>query len=163
MGSLSAQNVGSTRWESERDFRSVEDQIVTNILWLEANPFSSRTNDTKAITRYVLEWVTNTPYITVANDTYFTDGIVNSKRYKYDEKFRVTYLFGKTLYTIRNQDNPNEVDATVRGIEGMVTVYNEILRVDNKVKHRDLDNYKLLAESGRLREYVSDRLKSGGI
>jgi len=155
------QFVGDTNWETEEDFRSVEAEVVEDILWLEANPFASEANDTKAISGYVLEWVTNTPYISVTNETVFTESFV-SKKYKYSEKLRVTYLFGKTLYAIENQEDPDEVQASKRGIEGMVQVYEELLRVDKKAQKRELNFYQQLIETDRLEGYVVDELKAAG-
>lgn len=158
-----AQFIGNTDWETDQEFRDVEEKISNNILWLEQNPFASETNNTKAITSFVLDWVSNVPYILVNNDNLFTESILNSKKYKYAEKFRITYLFGKTYYTIQNQDDPNESEATIRGLIGMINVYEEVLKVDKSVQHRDLENYRQLYYSEQLSSYVKTRLKVSGI
>ena len=74
-----AQFLGETGWTTEEEFRSVEERIVENILWLEENPFATDANDTKAISQYVLDWLTETPYISVTLDQIFTDKISNNK------------------------------------------------------------------------------------
>lgn len=156
------QNMHDTDWKTEEDFRSAEEEIAGSIVWLEQNPFASESNDTKAMTSNVLDWVTNAPYISVTNDNLFTLGIVNNKKYKYAEKFRVTYLFGKTVYAINHQENPDEIEATLRGLEGMIQVYEEILMVDPTVEHRDLENYRQLYHSDRLDSYVRTQIKNSG-
>jgi len=157
------QFIGETGWKTEQDFRNDELNVAKDIIWLESNPFATKSNDTKGITGYVLNWVTNTPYISVNNDNLFTAGIVNSKKYKYAEKFRVSYLFGKTLYGINHQDNPDEVEATIRGLEGMIKVYEEVLKADPDANHRDLEIYRQLYYSNRLEEYVRTKMKESGI
>ncbi len=157
--SLTAQKIGETNWVIENDFRQDEQIIANNIIWLEENPFATDSNDTKAITSYVLNWVTRTPYISVTSEEVFTSGIVNNKKYKYAEKFKVTYLFGKSIYTIQNQDEPKEVDACMRGLAGMIKVYEEILKQDPKATNRDLNYYRDLYYSNRLKGYVEEQLK----
>jgi hypothetical protein len=159
VGSLTAQEIGETNWVIENDFRQDEQIIANNIIWLEENPFATDSNDTKAITSYVLNWVTRTPYISVTSEEVFTSGIVNNKKYKYAGKFKVTYLFGKSVYTIQNQDEPNEVDACMRGLAGMIKVYEEILKQDPKATNRDLNYYRNLYYSNRLKGYVEEQLK----
>ena len=162
-GSLTAQEIGETNWVVESDFRQDEQKIANNITWLEENPFATVSNDTKAITSYVLNWVTKTPYISVTNEEVFTSGIVKNKKYKYGEKFKITYLFGKSIYTIQNQDKPNEVDACIRGLTGMIKVYEELLKQDPKAINRDLNYYRDLFYSDRLKGYVEEKLKISGI
>ena len=157
------QNIGDTNWKTEQDFRNAEKDVAGSIIWLEQNPFASESNDTKAITSYVLNWITNAPHVFVNNDNLFTLGIVNNKKYKYAEKFRVTYLLGKTIYAINHQEQPDEVEATIRGLEGMINVYEEIIKVDQAVIHRDLENYRQLHHSNRLEEYVRRQMKNSGI
>ena len=158
-----AQYIGDTDWETDQEFRDVEEKILNNILWLERNPFASETNSTKELTSYVLDWVSNVPYLLVNNDNLFTESIINSKKYKYGEKFRITYLFGKTYYAIQNQDGKNETEATLRGLIGMINVYEEALKVDRSVQHRELENYRQLYHSDQLSSYVKTRLKESGI
>ncbi len=157
------QNIGDTNWKTEQDFRNSEKDVAGSIIWLEQNPFASESNDTKAITSYVLNWITNAPHVFVNNDNLFTLGIVNNKKYKYAEKFRVTYLFGKTIYAINHQEQPDEVEATIRGLEGMINVYEEIIIVDQGGIHHDLENYRQLHHSNRLEEYVRQQMKNSGI
>jgi len=161
-GFTHAQHLGPMDWESEQDYRDAEQSVLINILWLEENPFATDENDTKTISNYILKWISETPYISVTLDQVFTAGIVNSKKYKYSDKFQVTYLFGKSLYVIENPDDPNEVEASVRGLAGMVKVYREILKIDSDAKNRNLELYKNLYESERLKEYVASQLKNVG-
>jgi len=161
-GFAHAQYLGAMDWESEQDYRDAEQSVVINILWLEENPFATEANDTKAISNYILKWISETPYISVTLDQVFTAEIVNSKRYKYSDKFQVTYLFGKSLYVIEHQDDPDEVEASVRGLTGMVKIYKEILKVDSDAKNRNMELYKNLCESNRLKEYVASQLKNVG-
>ncbi len=161
--SLFAQEVSNTDWVTEDDFRKDEQKVANDIIWLEENPYATVSNDTKAITSYVLDWVTKTPYLSVTNEEIFTENIINSKKYKYAEKFRVTYLFGKSVYAIQNQDNPNEVDACLRGLTGMIKVYEEILKEDPKASNRDLNYYRDMYYSDNLKGFVQTKLKNLGI
>ena len=153
-----AQEVGYPNWKSEEDFRHAEASVNENILWLEENPMATSTNDTKAKTEYVLFWLTNTPYLSVTLDEEFLSGITNSKKYKFGEKYRVTYLFGKSHYIISNQENPNEAEASARGIIGMVKVYGELKKVDPSVKHRLLEKYSRLIRQGKIEGYTESQL-----
>lgn len=157
-----AQHVGNTDWDSEEGFRRDEQHIINDILWLEENPFATKENNTKAISDYVIRWLAETPYVSVKLDEIFTGGIVNNKRYKYSDKIRVTYLFGKSLYVIENQEKPDETAASLRGLEGVVKVYKEIVNVDPNAKNRKLEYYKYLFDSNQLRDYVAAQLKEVG-
>lgn len=157
-----AQHVGNTDWDSEESFRQDEQYIINDILWLEENPFATKDNNTKVISDYVIRWITETPYVSVKFDEIFTGGIVNNKKYKYSDKIRVTYLFGKSLYVIEHQGEPNETAASLRGLEGVVKVYREIISVDPNAKHKELEYYKELFDSHQLRDYVAAHLKKMG-
>jgi len=158
-----AQSIGQTDWISEEDFRNDETIIVDNILWLEENPFATETNDTKAISEYVLQWLTETPYLSVYLDEVFTDGIVTKKKYKYGDKMVVTYLFGKSIYAIENQKDASEAEASTRGLEGMVKVYQELLKADLKAYNRRLDFYSDMFDKGNLNAYVKSQLEALGL
>ena len=155
----SAQQVNDQTWESEEDYRKDENVILEDILWLENNPLATATNDTKAITGYVLNWLTGTPYISVTYDEIFLSGLTNSKKYKFGEKFRVTYLLGKAYYLIQHQDKPDEARACARGIEGMVKVYTELKKVDPSVRYSLLEKYTRLSKRDRTLSYVQTMLE----
>jgi hypothetical protein len=157
-GSLSAQEIGPTDWQTEQDFRDSEVTIIQDIQWLEDNPVATELNDTKAISEYVLAWLANTPYITVTKEQIFLEGIVDYKKFKYGEKFRVTYLFGKALYQIQHQEVQDEVEVYFSGIDGMVRVYTELKKLDPGMKNKLLAKYVRLEKSGKLQGYIIDRL-----
>jgi hypothetical protein len=158
-----AQFLGETGWTTEEEFRSVEERIVENILWLEENPFATDANDTKAISQYVLDWLTETPYLSVTLDQIFTDKISNNKKYKYSDKLLITYLFGKSAYVIQKPQDENEVNACTRGVVGMVKVYNELIKSDLKAYNRSLEIYQDLYDQGILEKYVRDKFDELGI
>jgi hypothetical protein len=153
-----SQQIGPANWKTESDFRAEEQNVAANILWLEENPIATGQNDTKAITEYVLKWLTDTPYLSITLDAVFLENIVNQRKFKYGEKFRVTYLFGKAIYHIENQDQINEVEASTRGIIGMVKVYNELRKFDPSIRNRTLEKYTKMYSSGRLQSYVTATL-----
>ena len=156
---LQAQQLTEKNWQTEEDFRLVEENIKQNIIWLEENPLATISNNTKAITEYVLNWLANSPYISVTYDEVFLESLTN-KKYKFGEKFRITYLFGKSYYVIThpNDSAGGEVGASARGIEGMVKVYQELIKIDPSVKHRVLDKYSRLVRQERLESYTKDQL-----
>ena len=156
---LQAQQLTEQNWQTEEDFRLVESNIKQNIVWLEGNPLATVSNDTKAITEYVLNWLANSPYISVTYDEVFLEGLTN-KKYKFADKFRVTYLFGKSYYVISHPDDSvgGEVGASVRGIKGVVSVYQELIKIDPSVKHRVLEKYSRLVKQERLENYTEAQL-----
>ena len=156
---LQAQQLSEQNWSSEADFRKDEAIVLENIAWLENQPLATATNDTKALTEYVLNWLAGTPYISVTYDEIFLSNLTNSKKYKFGEKFRVTYLFGKSYYLIENQEGPIEAKACARGIEGMVTVYNELKKVDPSVRDSLLEKYSRLAKKDKLLTYTEAMLE----
>ncbi len=156
---LQAQDITEQNWQTEKDFRLAEDNVKQNIIWLEENPLATMTNDTKAITEYVLNWLANVPYISVTYDEVFLEGLTN-KKYKFGDKFRITYLFGKSYYVISHPEasDGDEARASARGIDGMVKVYQELLKIDPSVKHRVLDKYSKLVRQEKLTNYVETQL-----
>ncbi len=155
---LPAQRIGHISWDTIEEFKAEEPTIVRNIIWLENNPISTEQNDTKALSENIINWLSNTPYISVMLDGIFLESLMDNKRFKYAEKFKVTYLFGKSLYIIEHQDKPDEVNASIRGIEGMVTVYTELKRLDPSLNNYLLEKYERLSNKGKLEKYVIDRL-----
>lgn len=156
---LQAQDITEQNWQTEKDFRLAEDNIKQSIIWLEENPLATLTNDTKAISEYVLNWLANVPYISVTYDEVFLEGLTN-KKYKFGDKFRITYLFGKSYYVISHPEasDGDEARASARGIDGMVKVYQELLKIDPSVKHRVLDKYSKLVRQEKLANYVETQL-----
>lgn len=155
---LFAQEIGPADWQTEQDFRDSEAIIIKDIQWLENNPIATEVNDTKAISEYVLSWLANTPYISVTNEQIFLVGIVDYKKFKYGEKFRVTYLFGKSLYLIQHQEVEDEVLTAYSGIDAMVRVYTELKKADPGLKNKQLAKYARLEKSGKLQAYIIDKL-----
>ena len=149
-------------WETESDFREAEPNVIENIVWLEEHPLATESNDTKAISEYVIQWLSETPYVTVRLDEVFTSTIINDRRYKYADKFRVTYLFGKSLYVMTNPGGDEEALACKRGVEGMVKVYEELLKFDSEAQHDELDKYLRLLGNDQLESYVRDQLEESG-
>jgi hypothetical protein len=156
---VDAQVITEQNWQTEADFRAVEDNVKQSIIWLEENPMSTVSNDTKAITSYVLNWLSNAPYLSVTYDEVFLEGLAN-KKYKFAEKFRVTYLLGKSYYVITHQEGSDstEVKASARGIEGMVKVYHELKKIDPSVKHKVLEKYSRLLKQAKLDSYAATQL-----
>jgi len=155
-----AQQVNNTSWATIEEFKAEEPVIIKNIVWLENNPIATDQNDTKALSENIINWLSNAPYLSVTLDRFFLENLINNKRFKYAEKFRVTYLFGKSLYIIQHQDNLDEVKASARGIEGMVTVYKELKQVDSSLTNFQLEKYVRLSSKGKLEKYVRGRLAS---
>jgi hypothetical protein len=151
---------GDQNWKSAKDFRKVEDKIIKNILWLESNPNIENDNNTKAVAAYVLKWLIDCPYITVNIDVDFTAEITSSS-YEYASNISIAFMFGKALYAIENQDNKsNDLDATVRGIVGMVNVYKAIKTAKGDAANNEsLEKLKKLNDEGKLKEYVENKLK----
>jgi hypothetical protein len=156
---LQAQDISEQNWQTEKDFRLAENNVKENIIWLEDNPLATVSNDTKAITEYVLNWLANAPYISVTYDEVFLEGLAN-KKYKFADKFRITYLFGKSYYVISNPEasDEDEARASARGIEGMVKVYQELVKIDPSVKHRVLEKYSKLVRQEKLNSYAETQL-----
>ena len=153
-----AQRPGNSDWSTESEFRSEEPKIIKNIQWLEENPVATPVNDTKAISEYILSWLAKVPYLEVTMDYTLLSGIVDNDNFKYGEKFRVTYLFGKSFYYIEHQENANEEEAIYRGTIAMVKVYRELKKYDPAMKNKPLAKYSKLQESGKLRAYVQNRI-----
>ena len=160
---LSAQHLGDGIWNSEDDFRNSEQEILENIQWLEENPFATEANDTKAISQYVLDWLTETPYVSVTLDQVFTDKFARNKKYKYGDKLLITYLFGKSAYVIQNPEDNGETNASVQGVISMIKVYEELIKADLKAYNRALEHYRDLYKNGILEEYVREQLEAIGI
>lgn len=157
-GSVCSQTLTDQDWSSEEDFRVVEPVVTENIIWLENHPLATPENDTKALTAYVLNWISEVPYLEIEYNELFISQLSNSKRYKFGEKFRVTYLFGKSYYLIENPGDDDEAKASARGIEGMVTVYGELLKTDPSVRNSLLEKYSRLVKKGRTVEYTQSML-----
>lgn len=156
---LQAQNTDDDHnWKSEDDFRNAEQAVLKKIVWLEENPIATASNDTKSLSEYVLNWLSNSPYMSVTFDEVFLEGLSNTKKYKFGEKFRVTYLFGKSYFILTHPDEDNEAAASSRGIEGMVKVYQELKKVDPSVKHRILEKYSRMVNSNKIETYAQTQL-----
>lgn len=155
-----AQKVENTSWSTIEEFKAEEPTIIKNIIWLENNPIATSQNDTKELSENIINWLSNTPYISVILDEVFIESLLNNKQFKYAEKFKVTYLFGKSLYVIEHQDSLNEVKASVRGIEGMVLVYEELKLVDPSLWNSQLEKYCRLRARGKLEKYVRNRIEA---
>jgi hypothetical protein len=156
---LIAQDIMVQDWQTEDDFRRAEGSIKQNIIWLENNPIATLSNDTKAITEHVLNWLTRVPYLSVTYDEIFLEGLTKGK-YKFSDKFRVTYLLGKSYYVINHPEDSIsiETNASARGIEGMVKVYQELKKMDPSVKHRVLEKYSKLLRQEKLHSYTEAEL-----
>ena len=157
--SLQAQDISEQNWQSHEDFKAVEDNVKQSIIWLEGNPMSTASNNTKGISEYILNWLTNVPYLSVTYDEVFLEGLT-TKKYKFGEKFRITYLFGKSYYVITHPDEgvDNEAAASARGIEGMVKVYQELIKIDPSVRNKILERYSRLLRHDKLDSYAQSQL-----
>lgn len=142
-------------WETEEDYKRVEDAIVENILWLEENPITKDDEKAKLVYEYVLRWLVDCTYIIVEVEGDFITPI--DTNYKYNSTMTVAYMLGKGLYAIREIDQ-NRIDAVKRGVLGMIYTYNSILKSDVEAKNETLEKYKNLYGEGLLRNYIEENL-----
>lgn len=157
--SLQAQDISEQNWQTPEDFKAAENNVKQSIIWLEENPMSTISNDTKGISEYILNWLSNVPYLSVTYDEIFLEGLT-TKKYPFGEKFRVTYLFGKSYYVIAHPEEvlEREAAASARGIEGMVKVYQELIKIDPSVRNKVLERYSRLVKQGKLDSYTQSQL-----
>lgn len=156
-----SQNIsGNTEWKTKADFKAAEPKIIENILWLEKTPFVSDTTLRKNVGAYVFKWMIDCPYITLGMDLKFEGVLLKDDKCQYCHIIAAMFLMGKTLSLIENSEKPDELKANIRGIESMITIYNEIIKQKGEsAKNAIMENYLSLKTQNKLEDYVKKELK----
>lgn len=155
-----SQNIsGNSDWKTKEDFKAAEPKIIENILWLEKTPFSPDTTLRKNVGAYVFKWIIDCPYITLGMDLKFEGVLLKDDKCQNCHIIAAMFLMGKTLSLIENLEKPDECKANIRGIESMISIYNEIVKQKGEsVKNSIMENYISLKKQNKLEEYVKKEM-----
>ncbi|QCR24245.1 hypothetical protein [Pontibacter sp. SGAir0037] len=69
------------------------------------------------------------------------------------------FIFGKGLFLIKNKGEKDELQANIRGIESMVTLYTKIKAKDKRAKNKTLEKYEGLVAKNTLEAYVRKQMR----
>jgi hypothetical protein len=132
-------------------------RAVMLIRMLESEPLNK---DAKDARRWLLQWLSEVPDITVTITPDFLRPIFGKeKNYAGEIFFQMT--LSSAAFIIENPDKANDEQAVnVAGLEGSLKAYESILKVKPKAKWEFLDGLIEKRNKGELDEYVAEILKN---
>ncbi|MCL2721192.1 MAG: hypothetical protein FWD47_07625 [Treponema sp.] len=137
-------------FETEEDFRRYEPDILNCINFLKNAPVNDLSNNRRNINTFLLEWLSGVPYLTVTiNGSVLELCEVNNN-------FLIIFLAGWTEYYLLNQNNYNERNGYLAGIETILDVYTRGNDVRNDPA---ILNLVSIQKEGKLLNWVIERFR----
>lgn len=137
-------------FKTAEDFKKYEPDILKCIEYMENAPVNDTSNSRKKINSFLLEWLTDVPYIHIT---------VNSAVMKLTNEnagFLLIFLGGWAKYSILNPDDKEMVNGYLAGIESILNSYRNGKGVNEDKAVLELIK---IQENGKLREWVVQQTK----
>ena len=141
-------------WKTEDDFKNSQQRVINCINWLEENPCTKDEQSRKKIAAYVLIWFTKTTSIQLNVTTDVIRDVFEDSTYKYHAILFGTFLSGKGLYLIEHNNSEDGYKANLRGVTGMLTLYDAILKESPGAISDIMEKYKAMQQDGSLEKYI---------
>lgn len=131
------------------DYEQYAPQVLATINWLETSPLPSDSPQRKDANRFLMEWISGSPTVSVSMQPYLAD------LYGKNSDLLMAFLGGWARYSIQHPADKDQLTLNVEGIKGMLASYQTMGGKGNK----KLTELASLNAKGQLPEWVKTRLK----
>ncbi len=136
-------------FESIEAYHKYDKEIIKCVNWLETVSPGDESNGAKRASRFLMEWQTGCPYVSVVQNARI-DAFLNES-----PEYRVYYVGGWVRYSLQNDGKANKMMCTYAGIKTVLKVY----KANQQKKHdANLDELLKLDEQSKLRMWVQEKL-----
>lgn len=136
-----------------KPYKELEPQLLADIDWLNYTPLNDKRNDVRnEKSRFVLMWVSGSPYVSVGVDERIM------KFAKVSSWTLLAYMMGWTKYSLEHNNDNDEVKCTVAGLTNAIEFYRR--NKDFTSKDKEMERLSKIMDEGKLGEYVKTTLES---
>lgn len=131
------------------DYKPLELEVIKAYEWLMESPASIKHPLRKDASKFVLEWIMGSPYVTVELHDQIITFMDNSE-------CLVIFLGAWNKLALEKRDI-NNIDGNIAGLEAMILFYTK-----NKVflgEDKNIEKYVKLKEKGKLKSFIESKLK----
>jgi hypothetical protein len=145
-------------WKTDEDFKKAEPVVIEKIAWIEEHPIEATQEENKITNAFVLYWFTEVKYIqlNINTDIFLKP---SKEEYKYGSILGTLFMFGKGRFLIQNGNTADDISANVKGIETMITAYNNILKKEPDETCDAMDKFVKMQKNNKLEAYVKKNTK----
>lgn len=136
--------------KKDEDYAKYEKDIIACVNWLESTPVNENEDDRKAAYKFLLEWLTGAPNVSVAMD----EKIVNFTEKNSDLLF--IFMGGWTKHALQNPDDKSEVNGCVAGLKSVAAFYKK--NEKNLKKDKNVIALQQRIDDGTLEEWVKKQM-----
>ncbi|PJJ59027.1 hypothetical protein [Hymenobacter chitinivorans] len=137
-------------FQAPADYARYDNQVIETVKWLEATPLGKEAAQRQAANRFLIQWMTGTPAVSVQLQDYV------GKLVGKEPDMLMMFMAGWSRYQLQH---PEEKDAVVLNTEGLKTVL-KAYQTGGYKRNKQLESLVALNEKGTLAEWVKGQLKS---
>ncbi|UOQ74460.1 hypothetical protein [Hymenobacter cellulosilyticus] len=136
-------------FQAPADYARYDNQVIETVKWLEVTPQGKEAAQRQAANRFLLQWMTGTPAVSVQLQDYV------GKLVGKEPDMLMLFMAGWSRYQLQH---PDEKDAVVLNTEGLKTVLKGYQAGGFK-RNKQLETLVPLQEKGTLSDWVKGQLK----
>lgn len=132
--------------DQEKDYAEYEGYVLEGIDWILTTPLDQEPEHRKRVNTFLMEWMTNTPDLTLVLELDILRFIQDS------DELLMIFMGGYTRYALNAGEDHTLIDANTAGIETVIEFYNlnreELGQIDR------IEKYIKLQREGNLRDHI---------
>lgn len=135
-------------FETADDYKPYEEDILKCVAWLVETPVYQYTDKRKSASAFLLKWLTGCPYVHIHLNPEIATFLNTSP------DLLIIFMGGWARYSIETEEYDDQINGNVKGIEAVVSFYNQ-----NKgaiPKDKNVEKYIKLQKKGKLESFVKE-------
>ncbi|MDO7846365.1 hypothetical protein Q5H92_08360 [Hymenobacter sp. M29] len=130
------------------DFARYEPQVISTINWLEATPVNQDVSRRKQAQRFLLEWASGSPKVSIGIEPYLGD------LYGKQTDLLMAFMGGWTRYSLQHPNDTNTLTLNAEGVQAMLKLY----ALGGLGTIKPLENVRDLAAAGELNTWLKGKI-----
>lgn len=136
--------------EEAADYDNHKDDFIEGVNWLISNPPDQEVPKRKAISQFLMQWMSGTPLVTVelnANILTFAES---------SPDLFMIYMASWTKAGLESGEKENMIEGNMAGLNAAIDYY--IAHKDKLGKDSNMEKYKKLRAKGKLKAFVEENV-----
>ena len=134
---------------TKADYAQYQPQVIETVNWLEKTPVNQQPEQRQAANRFLLEWMSGSPAVSVELQPYFMDLCPKNP------DALMLFMGGWSRYQLQHPDEKDAVNLNVEGLKAVLQSYQTYHAKTNK----KLEALQPLLANGTLPQWVQKQLK----
>ena len=135
-------------FDTPEGYHKYDKDIIKCVKWLEKTPPGDDDERVKQAGRFLLEWLTGSPYMRFKENARIDAFMSESQQY------RIYYMGGWARYALENDNKPDRVLCTYAAIKTVLKVYKSA----NGKKDANIEELMDLDSKSKLKDWIQERI-----